>query len=46
MPYGDLLAHGRGRTQRYSHEVNKFHLDITVTSHNKEDQTQIETEYE
>jgi hypothetical protein len=44
--YGDLLAHGRGRTERYNHEVHKFHLHITVASHSKGDQIQIQTKYE
>jgi hypothetical protein len=44
--YGDLLACGIGRTQWYTHEVNEFHLDITVANRNKEDQIQIQTKYE
>ena len=36
----ELLTHERRIAQRYHHNVNRIHLDITVASHNKKvDQT-------
>jgi hypothetical protein len=36
-------SHMGEETQWNNHEVNEFHLDITVASHNKVDQIQIQT---